>query len=184
MSGPSIILILGCQRSGTTVLAMSLDAHRDIELVEEDDTRFHFMCALTKRLDLKRVIENNPVVDNIVGFKSPRDSHRVKEIAALPQVKVLWISRDVYQVVASMLALLVSDGTSWAVKHARDEVTKNLYEEKYDPIIAMTFSFIRADRSTRRIPTTLLPAVKKRDCVRRSEASPICSEDLQRIDAR
>jgi len=146
---------------------MSLAAHRDIELVEEVDARFHFMYALTNRLDLKRVIEYQSVEGHIVGFKSPRDSHRIKEIAAaVPRVKVLWITRDVYQVVSSMLVPLASDRTSWAVQHAHDEVTKYLYEGKYDPIVSRQCNWAesRLNARLRVVGLACLCWIAKRRC--------------------
>ena len=93
----SRFLIMGCQRSGTTLLGMVLESHPQIEMIEENDLRFHGNGALTRELKLDAVLKNPAVDGGLTGYKAPRDSHRLDEFAhAVPPLRVLWIERDKY----------------------------------------------------------------------------------------
>lgn len=133
--------ILGSQRSGTTLLGLCLEAHPDIELIEENDARFHQPYFLTRRIDLGLVNEYKPPCIKAICFKSPRDSHRVKSISLeINPVKILWMRRSVYEVVASMLRPRSAvGGKSWAAKHAEHELTKYFFEGVYDPSLAKLY---------------------------------------------
>jgi len=121
-------LILGCQRSGTTLLGMILQAHSSVEVIEENNGRFHQIYALTRLLDLARVDSYQSTDAKLAVFKAPRDSHRICEIEqTLPQAKTIWVSREVNQVVASMLSLKTQGGVPWALQFAEKEVIKYLY---------------------------------------------------------
>ena len=95
MSANAPILITGCQRSGTTLLQLILDSHREITRVDEDA----FDLA-----ELPRYLES-PDWGPRVCFKLPRFAGRPDFIEALEGVRVLWSIRDPRDVVASMLAL-------------------------------------------------------------------------------
>jgi hypothetical protein len=119
-----MFLITGCQRSGTTLLAMALEAHPMIEMVEENDKRVHVEGNVTRELDFRAALSFAERRDQVVGFKSPRDSHRLDDLFAIhPSVRVLWIERDIRQTVSSMLALHISGG-SWASTFAPREINK------------------------------------------------------------
>ena len=138
MYKPAKCFILGSQRSGTTLLGLCLEAHPEIEVVEESDDRFHQPYFLTKRIDLEGVNDYQSPGRRAICFKSPRDSHRVKAIfAKMDHVKILWMWRGVHEVVASMLRLHPDvSGTSWAMRHAEHELIKYLFEGAYDPRLA------------------------------------------------
>jgi hypothetical protein len=138
-------LILGCQRSGTTLLGMALQAHPGIDLIEENNPRFHNQYALTKQLNLHAVKEYAPEGCELVGFKSPRDSHRCEEIIrTIPRVRIVWISREIYQVVASMVSLRTGPGSVWALDFAPREIIKYLYAEKEDHELAEQYGRARS----------------------------------------
>ena len=119
-------LITGCQRSGTTLLGMALEAHPSVEIVEENNQRFHKRGAVDRELDLEAVVSYTQGGGKVVGFKVPRDSHRLKQIVgALPSVLVVWVDREIRQTVSSMLSLPIN-GETWAAVAARQEIAKYL----------------------------------------------------------
>jgi hypothetical protein len=94
--------------------------------VEENDTRFHTPGRVTLELNLDAATRHRRSDGGLVGYKGPRDSHRVAEIAAAwPHGRVEWVERPIRQVVASMLALK-SDGACWATRFAPREITKHI----------------------------------------------------------
>lgn len=134
-------LILGSQRSGTSLLGMALEAHKNIELIEENNLEFHQQYALTKLIDLRAMSQYQSSRGIMTGFKAPRDSHRIKEfIDAIPDIKMIWISRNIYQVVASMITLRVNGKIPWATNFAPKEIIKYLYTYTDDYAIASSFS--------------------------------------------
>ena len=94
--------IMGSQRSGTTLLAMLLDAHPAIDVVDEDNRNFHFRHGPTFLLDFHRVRQHCLRCNHLVGFKAPRDTQRVDELfRTFAEAKILWLARPVEQVVNS-----------------------------------------------------------------------------------
>jgi hypothetical protein len=138
MKPPQQFVILGCQRSGTTLLGMALEAHSRIEMIEESDRRFNIPYGLTLRLDLRAVRHYQGNQLSAIGYKAPRDSHRCAEIIrALPAVKFIWMRRDAYPVVASMLSLYVGDSAMpWADEYAPREIVKYLYSHEHEEQLA------------------------------------------------
>ena len=105
-------LITGCQRSGTTLVAMALEAHALIEIVEENDTRFHVDGIVTRELDLEAVSGQVASDRRMIGYKAPRDTHRIDEVTRIfPLVRVVWVERELRQTVSSMLILKI--GQLW-----------------------------------------------------------------------
>ena len=106
---------------------MALQAHPLIAIVDENDARFHIQGKVTRELDLEAFSGSaiDPD-DRAVGFKTPRDSHRIGDIArAFPSVRVIWVERELRQTVSSMLNLRTAEG-SWASTFAPKEITKHL----------------------------------------------------------
>lgn len=102
-----VVLITGCQRSGTTMLNLALDSHPDVVGVDEYDFRAERMP------DYLEAPEFAPVV----CLKLPGLASDLSFIQGIPGVDVLWCLRDPRAVVASMVRLrLVLDGEpiSWA----------------------------------------------------------------------
>ncbi len=90
-----IILITGCQRSGTTLLHLILNSHPQVHSIDE----MHF--------DKQRMVEyiNSSDFAPSVSFKLPVASHALKFIETLPDCRILWCVRDPRDVVASMIRL-------------------------------------------------------------------------------
>jgi hypothetical protein len=125
--GADKFLITGCQRSGTTLMAIALDAHPTIEIVEENNALFHVQGALTRQLDLKAASARAANNGRMIGFKAPRDSHRLNEVLeVLPLIRVVWIEREIRQTVASMLSL--GADISWAAEFAPREIRKYIFK--------------------------------------------------------
>jgi Sulfotransferase family len=102
-----VILVTGCQRSGTTMLNLALDSHPDVVGVDEDVFRIERMQ------DYQEAPEFAPAV----ALKLPGRASDLAFIRAIPGVRILWCLRDPRAVVASMVRLqLVLDGEkiSWA----------------------------------------------------------------------
>jgi len=123
--GPDRLIITGCQRSGTTLLGMILEAHPRIDLIDENNPHYHPVGEITYELDVEAAAKPHRG-NSVLGFKAPRDSHRVAEIVqGIPHLRVLWIERDILQVVSSMLSLKVKNGV-WAMEFAPREIRKHI----------------------------------------------------------
>ena len=148
---------------------MVLQPHPDIALIEEDDAHFHRPGMPTHWLDLDRVRAFEPAGVEAIGFKAPRDTHRIEAIfSALPGVRILWIEREVYPVVASMLSLRTTDGCSWAARYAPLEIEKAITDGSGGP--ALTVALRRAaglaDPRRRAVGLAALCWRVKQDCGR------------------
>jgi hypothetical protein len=102
-----VIVITGCQRSGTTMLVLALDSHPHVVGVDETDVR----------LDLMRTYLGNPEYAPAVSLKLPQLAAAWEFLRGIPGVRVLWALRDPRAVVASMVRLpLELDGepVPWA----------------------------------------------------------------------
>ena len=90
-----VLLITGCQRSGTTLLNLILDSHGAIRGVDESEFD-------PEKLDV--YLTADEFAPN-VAFKLPRYAHNLAFIRSLPDVTVLWCVRDPRDTVASMVSL-------------------------------------------------------------------------------
>ncbi|MHC4519482.1 MAG: sulfotransferase family protein [Planctomycetota bacterium] len=142
--------IMGSQRSGTTLLAMLLDAHPDIDVVDEDNPEFHFRRGPTLLLEFDRVRQHCSRCDHLVGFKAPRDTQRVDELLrTFTEAKILWVVRPVEPVVNSMCELHVEE-ESWAITHAPREITKYVEAFPDDEKLKTAFAAARSEKEKRR----------------------------------
>jgi len=89
------VFIIGCQRSGTTLLNLMLDSHPNVHGVDE----MHFNAGHMREYMFGSAYRP------CVCFKLPTATHTVQELKTFPGVKILWALRDPRQVVASMLKL-------------------------------------------------------------------------------
>jgi len=134
-----LILILGCQRSGTTLLLMLLTAHQKIRGKDEDESGFSFPGTFAFVGALLR--------GKKVCYKLPTRTHCLDLIMRrFPQATVIWISRDPLSVVSSMKTLsmhLLRQGTNWLQIGGRGELMRhsvlfpeinNIDFKKIDPI--------------------------------------------------
>jgi len=78
-----IILITGCQRSGTTLLHLILDSHPEVHGIDE------------MQFNPQRTLEyiNSPGFAPCISFKLPVASHAFGFIESLPDRKILWCVR-------------------------------------------------------------------------------------------
>lgn len=149
--GNSVILITGCQRSGTTLLHLILDSHPNVHGVDE-----------TEYTGKKRgVYLNNPSFSPWVSFKLPRAACAINFIRSLANRKVLWCIRDPRDVVASMIRLQISLTDTielpWAA-HPEGAVReiRNAYEALHADIPGYLIPLLQRYRDNlRRDPATL-----------------------------
>ena len=143
-------MVLGCQRSGTTLLGMALEAHSSIEIIEENNSVFHRQGEITKELNLDAIIEYERTQSCLVGYKAPRESYRsLRLLEDLPGTLYIWIRRDLLQVVASMLSLRLR-GASWADTFAQREIAKYIKVTPDDQKIISIFKRALARKSQRK----------------------------------
>lgn len=123
------VLIVGCQRSGTTLMGQVIGAHPLAVMIDEDDglykwtdalfghtmetnvdTLFQNCCrsAMAKYQNPKTRFLNNGLLRNsveIVVLKSPNLTYSYSEIPnTFPRAKIVYMFRDIRDVVSSMMA--------------------------------------------------------------------------------
>ena len=109
-----ILLVVGSQRSGTTLLGLMLDSHRDIKMHEEE--------ASYAALKIKE--EGN--LKTIEGFKIPVWTSRYRFLKkAFPHSKVVYLRRDLRSIVSSMLHLKAGP-SSWVSAHGWREIERSI----------------------------------------------------------
>ncbi len=106
-----IILVTGCQRSGTTMLNLVLDSHPDVHGIDE------------MQFDVNRMRDylNSPEFAPVVCLKLPAAAAALWFVESIRGIQVLWALRDPRAVVASMVRLpLALDGRTvpWAAHPA------------------------------------------------------------------
>lgn len=88
-----LFFIVGCQRSGTTMLGLALDSHPDITIYDEPEA-YH------------RIRANDFIKRGYIGFKIPMWTHRHEYlISRYPNSKFIYLYRNIKSVVSSMLKL-------------------------------------------------------------------------------
>ncbi|MBK1629755.1 hypothetical protein CKO31_03165 [Thiohalocapsa halophila] len=109
-------LVLGSQRSGTTLLFLILTSHPKITGLDEKFSGFDLppwpvlaYNSLASRRTLYKLPTLTSSVDRVVGW--------------LPNAQVLWMVRHPYAVVASMRTLRFADGRSWLERYGREELS-------------------------------------------------------------
>lgn len=91
----TVVLITGCQRSGTTLLRLILDSHPGVYSVDEDKFHHHEINTL----------QHAPWLPGHVALKLPQYAPLISFITSLPERRVLWCIRDPLDTVLSMLKL-------------------------------------------------------------------------------
>ena len=109
------MLILGSQRSGTTLMFLMLTAHPRITGLDENHAGFD--------LPPWPVVATNALRGKRTLYKLPTLSSEIERVAdAMPRASIIWMIRHPYAVVASMRALKFDDGKSWIQKWGRVEL--------------------------------------------------------------
>lgn len=102
-----LILILGCQRSGTTLLFMMISSHPDIKGINEDEYPFH---KYPYWHDLYLSWRNR----RYICFKLPQITCDLKYIKRnYPRAKIIWIIRHPFSVISSMRTLKHDNHKNW-----------------------------------------------------------------------
>ncbi len=112
--------ILGCQRSGTTLLRLILDSHPKIHCFDESKS---YSVLANKKL-LKKELKKYTNLKS-VGYKTPSFTEQMNNDVLIEPVnqfriknefhdkKLVFIYRDVYAVVSSMKNYIQTNGLSW-----------------------------------------------------------------------
>lgn len=141
-------LIVGCQRSGTTLLRLVLDSHSRIRCHDE----FHTSSVLSSPSAAINA-------DYLVGLKAPMLTEQLgheRLVIGLSSFsnsyasqKLLFVVRDVRDVVASMLALKV-DGRPWLEGFALPWLKyRSRMDERFHGTYASTFAKVQDARYPR-----------------------------------
>jgi len=102
----NLILIMGCQRSGTTLLYMMISSHPRIAGLNEDEAGYMYPTWLRLLLDL--------LCRKRTCFKLPTRTGDLPHLRdRFPHARIVWIVRDPQATIASMLSLKMEDGRSW-----------------------------------------------------------------------
>jgi len=130
-----LFYITGCQRSGTTLMKLVLESHSDIACLDEE-TAYQLLPQIAK--------EGAPAVSQLttkrnLGLKIPRFAEQFLE----PEVRdidygrfknfyrsdpVIFMIRDVRDVISSMRSLVYPDGQSWLKKYGLPILLFNLQQ--------------------------------------------------------
>lgn len=129
----SVFLIVGCQRSGTTLLESILDAHPLVRVVGEENWDAYRYFASPELL--------NDFVEPYIGLRIPAATQRVEHaVKALPTARVIFIMRNLFDVVTSMRKLQMLDGYSgrrgsWLECYGQGEIKNCLaHLPPYEPL--------------------------------------------------
>ena len=93
-----LVLILGCQRSGTTLTFLMLNSHPKLTILDETESQFDY-------LPLNSMFQNW-IEGNFFGCKLPAKVGNIEYINRyFPHVKIVWPIRNPYSVISSMKSL-------------------------------------------------------------------------------
>lgn len=139
------LFIIGCGRSGTTILGRTLSAHRGVRYLNEP---LHLWFACFPNADIwspftlfgngriafdagdvgrRERLRAHAIFDRALGHsdgvfveKTPINTFRIGMIAALfPSARYLYIRRDPLSVAESIRQCMVRDGTWWGFAHSK-----------------------------------------------------------------
>jgi len=119
-SSKDSVLILGCQRSGTTLTYLIFNSHPQVKGIDETDTGYAFPH--------QSVLYRNSLRNYLTCLKLPNQTSNFKYITQhFPKTKILIPIRNPYQVVASMRAFKITrqiEKGNWLDFYAKDELLK------------------------------------------------------------
>jgi protein-tyrosine sulfotransferase len=118
MDNPNLFLIVGCQRSGTTMLESVLDAHPSVRVIgEEGRASYKYFF---KEADLGQLTED------FVGLRIPVATHELQTALTWHAgARVLFMLRDPRDVVASM-HMARAGGEPWIAVEAHGELSRTI----------------------------------------------------------
>ena len=112
------VLILGCQRSGTTLTYLIFNSHPQVRGIDETDTYYRFPH--------QSVLYRNSRQNYLTCYKLPNQTNNFEYIAQhFPKTKIVIPQRNPYRVVSSMRGFKIEDTTqkgSWLDLFAKDEL--------------------------------------------------------------
>lgn len=113
----NLFFIIGCQRSGTTMLEAILNAHPRVHVVgEEERAAYRYFW---KEADL------GELPDECVGLRVPAGTHQLDHALAHGEARVLFVLRDPRDVVSSMHRARAGE-VPWIAQEAHDEIRRTL----------------------------------------------------------
>jgi protein-tyrosine sulfotransferase len=114
-----LFFIVGCQRSGTTMLESVLNAHPDVRMIGEEDRaayRYFF-----------READIGQLPDQRVGLRIPVATHELESAVTWYEgARVLFVLRDPRDVVASMHVARAGKDP-WIAKEGQGEIERTLH---------------------------------------------------------
>lgn len=117
-SSKDSVLILGCQRSGTTLTYLIFNSHPEVKGIDETETGYAFPH--------QSVLYRNSLRNYLTCLKLPNQTSNFEYIIQhFPQAKILIPLRNPYRVVASMRAFKINTKAkqgSWLDCYAKDEL--------------------------------------------------------------
>jgi len=128
MTSPKIFFILGCQRTGTTLMRLILESHSKISCVDEN----RGYSILADQNLLKKELKNNSK-KKWLGFKTPRITEQMQEplLADIginlrtknlyKDMPIIFMVRNVLDTVTSMKTL-DQKGKSWIKRWAKQTI--------------------------------------------------------------
>jgi hypothetical protein len=142
-----LVFILGCQRSGTTLLGLILDSHPDITTLEEKESGL--------------AIRNRKLPKGFVALKSPRWTNRYKILLKrFPNAKFLFIKRDVRAIASSMVKLKLGS-KSWFKKVGEQEFEECLKGKNKNMKDFLVSEFKTAKKNNELAKQAVLCAISK-----------------------
>jgi protein-tyrosine sulfotransferase len=113
-----VFLIVGCQRSGSTLLESILAAHPNVRMIGEDSGSYTYFRDPAKLAEFS---------EEVVGLRIPMITHRLESaIRNFDRARVLFVLRDPRDVVISMQQLEMPDGRDWIAAHGHREIKQTL----------------------------------------------------------
>lgn len=181
--------IAGCQRSGTTMLRLALESHPHIHCFDE---------AIGYKLLIAEAI--NEFVDfkykssaKIVGYKIPRFSEQLTrqsfddpDYGQFPSFykgdKVIFVFRDVLDVLGSMMKLRADGRNSWLEKYGLVILRAMISRQDTDACYIQKYEFIERAGFPAHLVGALYWAVKNQGfydlCARNTAVYPVRYENL------
>jgi len=142
--------ISGCQRSGTTLLRLILESHEKIQCFDEV-IGYEILVSQSKGQPVQYPVKKGA---KYIGFKIPRFTEQLinesfvdPDYGELPSFyknqKVIYIFRNVLDVVSSMMKLKISKDISWLEKYGIKILESMVKSENLDSKYAKKYSDLR-----------------------------------------